>query len=100
MVLDDRFDPAELAQSLGAVAETEAAGLDPAERRLDAEIVEERVVHAEAAGRDPPRQRSRLVDVRRPDAARQAERRIVGDAQRLLAAADPHHRQERAEGLL
>src|SRR5450631_2358929 len=100
MVLDDRFDPAELSQPLGAVAETEAARLDPAQRRLDAEVVEERVVHADAAGLEPPRQRPRPVDVRRPDAAREAERRVVGDAQRLLAAADPHDRQEGAEGLL
>src|SRR3954464_7003929 len=69
MILDDGLDPAELAQPLGAVAEADAAGLDPAERRLDAEVVEERVVHAQAAGGEPPRQRPGLLDVRRPDAA-------------------------------
>ena len=38
--------------------------------------------------------------VARPDAARQPQRRIVGDAQRLLGVGDAHDGQHGAEGLL
>ena len=78
VVLDDRFEAAELAQALGPVAEADAARLDAAQRRLDEEVVHQRVVHAHAARLQPPRERARARRVARPDAARQARGRVVG----------------------
>ena len=68
VVLDDGLDAAELTQALGAVAEADAARLDAAERRFDAEVVHQRVVHAHAARLQPPGER-------RPRVRRRATRR-------------------------
>ena len=92
--------PAELAQPLGAVAEAEAARLDAAERRLDAQVVEERVVHAERCrlrSAAPAPAPCRRPPTRRCPTGRAANR---WRSQRLLAIGRRASPARRAEGLL
>ena len=89
-----------LADPVGAVARAEPGLLPAAHRQLERRVVELRVVDHRRPRLDPARELLAAPLVAGPDRGLQAVAAVVGELDRLVRIADPHHRQGRAEGLL
>ena len=75
-------------------------GLPAAHRQLEREVVQLRVVDADGARVDAPRDLLAARDVLRPHRRREPVGRVVGEPDRLLGVLHAHDRQRRAERLL